>query len=150
MHCQIFESFDPLEAKTNADTEVKLKALKNEIKGILTSYVGWYDPFSETIQNALDAVEKRANNNELLYIPKIWITINLKDNILMVTDNGIGLNEAQFKSFLTPFFSFKSHKNRGHKGVGATYLAYGFNYIQLCTKTSIFTAVGKCLMQEIG
>ena len=44
---QQFESFDPLEAKTEAATEVKLKALKNEIKGILTSYVGWYDPFSE-------------------------------------------------------------------------------------------------------
>ncbi|MFM6205403.1 hypothetical protein [Planktothrix sp.] len=61
----------------------------------------------------------------------------------MVTDNGIGLDQEQFKSFLAPFFSFKSEKNRGHKGVGATYLAYGFNYIQLCTKTDSFTAVGK-------
>lgn len=145
MQCQIFESFDPLEAKTEADNEVKLKALKNSIKNILTSYFGWYDPFSESIQNAMDAVEKRANNNELFYIPKIWITINLKDHILMVTDNGIGLNKEQFKSFIAPCFSFKSEKNRGHKGVGATYLAYGFNYIQLCTKTSSFTAVGKML-----
>jgi hypothetical protein len=145
MQCQIFESFDPLEAKTEADNEVKLKALKNSIKNILTSYFGWYDPFSETIQNAMDAVEKRANNNELFYIPKIWITINLKDHILMVTDNGIGLNKEQFKSFIAPCFSFKSERNRGHKGVGATYLAYGFNYIQLCTKTSSFTAVGKML-----
>ncbi|NJL69318.1 MAG: hypothetical protein HC894_26805 [Microcoleus sp. SM1_3_4] len=47
--------------------------------------------------------------------------------------------------FLTPFFFFKSKKNRGHKGVGATYLAYGFNYIQLCTKTESFTTVGKML-----
>lgn len=145
MQYKPFASFDPLEAKTKADSEVKLKALKNEIKGILTSYVGWYDPFSETLQNAMDAVEKRANNNELFYSPKIWITINLKENILMVTDNGIGLEESQFKSFLTPFFSFKSTKNRGHKGVGATYLAYGFNYIQLCTKTSSFTGVGKMI-----
>ncbi|KKD38701.1 ATP-binding protein [Limnoraphis robusta] len=143
MHYQTFASFDPLEANTKADTEVQLKARKNAIKGILTSYVGWYDPFSETIQNAMDAVEKRLDNNELFYTPKIWITINLKDNVLMVTDNGIGLDEEKFKLFLTPFFSFKSPKHRGHKGVGATYLAYGFNYIQLCTKTSSFTAVGK-------
>jgi hypothetical protein len=54
-------------------------------------------------------------------------------------------DESQFKSFLAPFFSFKSKKNRGHKGVGATYLAYGFNHIQLCTKTDSFTAVGKML-----
>ncbi|MCB8757963.1 ATP-binding protein [Planktothrix agardhii] len=145
MQCPIFESFDPLEAKTEADTEVKLKALKNEIKGILTSYVGWYDPFSETIQNAMDSVEKRATKEECNYSPKIWITINLKENMLMVTDNGIGLDETQFKSFLTPFFSFKSKKYRGHKGVGATYLAYAFNYIQLCTKTANFVAVGKMI-----
>lgn len=140
-----FDSFDPLEAKTVADTEVRLKALKNEIKGILTSYVGWYDPFCETIQNAMDAVEKRANKEDSDYQPKIWITINLQTNTLMVTDNGVGLDKEQFKSFLAPFFSFKSEKNRGHKGVGATYLAYGFNYIQLCTKTEDFTAVGKML-----
>ena len=139
---QTFDSFDPLEANTEAD-EVRLKSQKNQIKGILTSYVGWYDPFSETIQNAMDSVEKRANKESSNYTPKIWITINLQENILIVTDNGIGLEEIQFKSFLTPFFSFKSHKNRGHKGVGATYLAYGFNYIQLCTKTPNFSAVGK-------
>jgi hypothetical protein len=142
---QQFDSFDPLDAKTFADTEVKLKALKNEIKGILTSYVGWYDPFCETIQNAMDAVEKRAEKENGSYQPNIWITIDLKENRLIVTDNGVGLDESQFKSFLAPFFSFKSKKNRGHKGVGATYLAYGFNYIQLCTKTESFTAVGKML-----
>jgi hypothetical protein len=141
---QPFDSFDPLEAKTEADAEVKLKSLKNQIKGILTSYAGWYDPFSETIQNSMDSVEKRATK-ESTYIPKIWITINLQKNILIVTDNGTGLDEKQFKSFLTPFFSFKNNKNRGHKGVGATYLAYGFNYIQLCTKTSNYSAIGKMI-----
>ena len=101
---QQFESFDPLEAKTEAATEVKLKALKNSIKGILTSYVGWYDPFCETIQNAMDAVEKRAEKENGSYEPKIWITIDIKENRLIVTDNGIGLDESQFKSFLAPFF----------------------------------------------
>lgn len=142
---QHFESFDPLEAKTVATTEVKLRSQKNGINGILTSYVGWYDPFCETIQNAMDAVDKRAEKENGSYEPTIWITIDIKENRLIVTDNGIGLDESQFKSFLTPFFSFKSKKNRGHKGVGATYLAYGFNYIQLCTKTESFTAVGKML-----
>ncbi|MGB3401959.1 MAG: hypothetical protein WBA77_04650 [Microcoleaceae cyanobacterium] len=143
MNCQSFASFDPLEAKSNADDEVTRKVQKNQINGILTSYVGWYDPFSESIQNAMDAVEKRIKSNDLSYHPKIWITINIKKNLLIVTDNGIGLNNSQFHSFLTPFLSFKSKMNRGHKGVGATYLAYGFNYIQLCTKTSDFDAVGK-------
>jgi len=93
----------------------------------------------------MDAVDKRAEKENGSYEPKIWITIDIKENRLIVTDNGIGLDESQFKSFLAPFFSFKSKKNRGHKGVGATYLAYGFNHIQLCTKTESFTAVGKML-----
>jgi len=94
----------------------------------------------------MDAVEKRAEKENGSYEPKIWITIDdIKENRLIVTDNGIGLDESQFKSFLAPFFSFNSKKNRGHKGVGATYLAYGFNHIQLCTKTESFTAVGKML-----
>ena len=145
MSPKTFDSFDPLEAKARSSAEVNTKVLKNEISNILSSYFGWYDPFSEAIQNSMDSVEKRASHNDLFYSPKIWITINLQENSLMVTDNGVGLNESEFKSFLTPSFSFKSKTNRGHKGVGATYLAYGFNYIQLCTKTPSFTAIGKML-----
>lgn len=143
---ECFDPFDPLENKPHADPEIQLQATKNSIKGILSSYVGWYDPFCETIQNSMDAVEQRIKNEDNEnYIPKIWITIDLAQNLLMVTDNGCGLDSSQFKSFLTPFFSYKSDSNRGHKGVGATYLAYGFNDIQLCTKTERFAAVGRML-----
>ncbi|MCH8956001.1 hypothetical protein IIA28_11905, partial [candidate division KSB1 bacterium] len=44
---------------------------------------------------------------------------------------------------MAPSFSFKSGNTRGHKGVGATFLAYGFNYIQISTKTADLEAVGK-------
>jgi HSP90 family molecular chaperone len=58
----------------------------------------------------MDAVDKRAEKENGSYEPKIWITIDIKENRLIVTDNGIGLDESQFKSFLAPFFSFKSKK----------------------------------------
>lgn len=77
------------------------------------------------------------------YEPTLWITINIKENFLSVTDNGIGLDENKFTKFLCPYISFKSGKTRGHKGVGATYLAYGFNYIQVASKCQDFQAVGK-------
>lgn len=109
---------------------------------ILKSYTGWYDPISELIQNALDAVDERGKAGESDYIPKIWITINLKDNLLSVTDNGIGFRKEQFKIFLGPDVSFKIGDTRGNKGVGATYLAYGFNYLQVGTKTDGFSFVG--------
>ena len=139
-----FQPFDPLKAKAIADTEVAALAQKREIKNILGSYVGWYDPFCELIQNALDAVEERKKDEEdSAYTPTVWITINIKDNSITVTDNGIGLDEEKFTKFLCPDISFKSGNTRGHKGVGATYLAYGFNYIRVSSKYPGFQAVGK-------
>lgn len=123
-----FASFDPLSVKYNGNEEVVIQSLKREILNILNSYVGWFDPFCEMIQNALDAIDKRKDNEE--FVSQIHILINLRDNMISVTDNGIGFKEAEYLKFLAPNFSFKPNGlARGHKGVGTTYLAYGFNYI---------------------
>lgn len=136
-----FTSFDPLSVKYNGNEEVVIQSLKREILNILNSYVGWYDPFCEMIQNALDAIDKRKDNEE--FVSKIHILINLRENMISVTDNGIGFKEAEYLKFLAPNFSFKPNGlARGHKGVGTTYLAYGFNYIQIATKTPDFSVVG--------
>jgi len=142
-----FNPFDPLEAKQAINTEVAINALKREIRNILNSYVGWFDPLSELIQNSLDSIEERILMAGDDYQPKIKITINLTDNLIIVSDNGLGLNEDKFRQFLAPNFSFKDQdgSTRGHKGVGATYLAYGFNYIQVCTKSDEFSANGKMI-----
>ena len=138
-----FEAFDPLKAKGTADTDVAALAQKREINNILSSYVGWYDPFCELIQNSLDSLDLRLTKDGVEYKPTVWITVNIQENSLTVTDNGVGLSEEEFKQFLCPDISFKSGKTRGHKGVGATYLAYGFNYIQVATKFGDFSVVGK-------
>lgn len=142
-----FDAFDPLKFKSAADTDVAARALKREIREILGSYVGWYDPFAELIQNSLDSLEERISYNEKNYVPSLSIIVNIQNQKLTVTDNGVGLGKSQFNQFLVPFFSFKAKdgKTRGHKGVGATYLGYGFNYIQVCTKTPDFSATGKML-----
>lgn len=138
-----FKSFDPLSAKQVADTEVAANALKKEIDNILSSYVGWYDPFCETIQNALDSVEEKSEVSDKKYKPQLSILINVKEDTLVVSDNGVGLEKRRFEQFLAPCFSFKSGNMRGHKGVGATYLAYGFNYIKISTKTEDYSTSGK-------
>lgn len=141
-----FHPFDPLEAKQTNNADVAINALKREINNILDSYVGWFDPFSELIQNSLDSVEERQKEtDEGNYQPEISIIIDLLANQLTVSDNGVGLDEAKFKQFLAPHFSFKNKKkgSRGHKGVGATYLAYGFDYMRISTKTANFHASGK-------
>ena len=87
-------NFDPLSAKYAVNEEVVIKALKREIKNILNSYVGWFDPFCELIQNALDSVEERQNNSGDDYIPRVNILINIYENYIAITDNGIGFTEV--------------------------------------------------------
>lgn len=142
----MFSPFDPLQAKSAQNTEVATNALKREINNILGSYVGWFDPFAELVQNALDAVEEHASSGgERDYKPQIWVTVDIAKSQLTVTDNGTGLTEQKFTQFLAPDVSFKSGRTRGHKGVGATYIAYGFNYIQIATKCGDYQAVGKMI-----
>ncbi|WP_298905567.1 ATP-binding protein [uncultured Aliiroseovarius sp.] len=139
----MFANFDPLNVTDTAlpDESVVLKRTKRSIHSILHSYVGWYDPFAELIQNALDAVDKRAQKEE--FSKKINIIINEKENQITVSDNGVGLDESAFYKFLAPHESFKEKGERGSKGVGATFLAYGFNYIRIDTKTKHFSAHGE-------
>ena len=141
----MFTEFDPLAAKQSLNTEVAINAMKREIQNILDSYVGWFDPFCELTQNALDSIEERLLEADQGYQPELRVLINLKDNIITVSDNGVGLTKEKFEQFLAPCFSFKSGNTRGHKGVGATFLAYGFNYIQIASKSTDFEVLGKMI-----
>lgn len=138
-------SWDPLATNNSVDNEIILSSQRRQISNILKSYVGMYDSFSELIQNAMDAVERRkADLSENEYIPKLWLKIDLSENSFTITDNGIGFKEREFKSFLAPNISFKdSGKTRGNKGVGATYIAYGFNFLQFGTKGNGHDFVGQ-------
>jgi hypothetical protein len=139
----MFSHFDPLNLSDAAlpDESVILRRTKRNIHSILHSYVGWYDPFAELIQNALDSVEKRAKTET--YTKKLSIIIDEKNNQVTVSDNGIGLDQSAYYKFLAPHESFKEKGERGSKGVGATFLAYGFNYIRIDTKTKHFVAKGE-------
>lgn len=111
------------------------ESIKGSVQTILSSYTGYFDIFSEGIQNALDATEKKYREIGDSYVPKIWIEINMKESSLRITDNGCGMSLNEFLLCFRPNTSFKKGlKLRGNKGVGATFLAYGFNYVNLQTK----------------
>lgn len=143
----ILRTWDPLLVSKDADSEIISAAQKREIKNILKSYVGMYDSFSELIQNAMDAVDKRAvfeGGNE--YEKKLWLVIDLSENSFSITDNGIGLNQKEFESFLAPNISFKDGgTTRGNKGVGATYIGYGFDYLKFGTKGNGHEFIGELI-----
>jgi len=114
-----------------------ISAQRREISNILRSYTGYYDLFSELLQNALDAVEKRHSEDDGAFEPTVWVDIDLRSSSVRVTDNGCGMDLQQLRQFLRPNFSFKAGPiSRGSKGVGATYLGYGFNSLTVSTKTS--------------
>lgn len=148
----VFQPFDPLSVTSNHDTAIAAqKAVRRQVENILSSYVGWYDPFSEMTQNALDAIDKRATieaeaGTLSQFTPTIRIIVDLVENQLTVSDNGVGMTEDEFRKFLAPNFSFKeSSESRGHKGVGASYLAYGFNYLRVHTKSPGYEACGRII-----
>lgn len=131
------DGFDPLGTPA---AEVDLQGIVDDanrriVRNILNSYAGFYDVFSEMIQNALDALQIKQRELRNGYVPRLWITIDIRNRRIQVVDNGVGMDEAQFKFCLRPNVSFKKGVSlRGHKGVGATYLAYGFSLIKLQSK----------------
>jgi hypothetical protein len=52
------DPWDPLES-VKAFDELIIAARKREMQNILKSYVGFFDPFAELMQNAMDAVDAR-------------------------------------------------------------------------------------------
>ncbi len=133
------DGFDPL-AEDDSTSSVALSQIfevsrKREVQNILKSYTGTFDLFSELLQNSLDAVQARQRQENAGYDPHIWVSIDISDRKVTVVDNGIGMDEEQIKYCLRPSVSFKKQADlRGHKGVGATFLAYGFSFIKLQSK----------------
>lgn len=129
--------FDPLSegGLDVADRSVFEEATRRVVQNILKSYTGFFDLFSELLQNALDAIEKKIASNPSNYRPQLWISIDVANRVVSVTDNGSGMNFSEVRFCFRPNVSFKSRREgRGHKGVGATFLAYGFGLIRLSTK----------------
>ncbi|WP_263378704.1 ATP-binding protein [Granulicella paludicola] len=139
MATEDLKGFDPLlshgDETISGGSAIFEDATKRVVHNILRSYTGFYDLFSEAIQNSLDAVEIASRERGERYSPKIWITIDIPGSSFRIVDNGVGMDLDQFKYCFRPNVSFKKQANvRGEKGVGATFLAYGFSFISLQSK----------------
>jgi hypothetical protein len=133
------EGFDPLSEGIfqEADRDIFENATRQVVQNILKSYTGYFDVFSELIQNSLDALDRRQDGAGVDFQSKLWIDIDIPSRRIRVADNGCGMPQSEVRFCFRPSVSFKTRKeSRGHKGVGATFLAYGFNQIRLFTKTA--------------
>ena len=132
------DGFDPLGSVDIGESDISKiieDSQKRDVLNILRSYTGFLDVFSESMQNSIDASEIKSRIFDKSFVPKIWITIDIKNNMLRFVDNGIGLSKEQLRFFVRPSISFKKNEGlRGHKGVGATFLAYGYTSFTVHTK----------------
>ena len=132
------DGFDPLGEDALDETglsQVFQDASRRVVHNILKSYTGYFDVFSELLQNSLDAVQQKHRNNQE-FQPKLWLDIDIQNSRIRLVDNGGGMSAHTFKYCLRPNVSFKTgEKLRGQKGVGATFLAYGFSFIRVQSKT---------------
>lgn len=131
------DGFDPLADSTaGAESHALLEdATRRIVLNILKSYTGYFDVFNELTQNALDALQKRQSLENNSYEPCVWVDIDISNRHVRVTDNGIGMSLDQLKYFVRPNVSFKKQREtRGHKGVGASFLAFGFSAIRVQSK----------------
>lgn len=138
-----YNNFDPLEKviETSQNFDLLNESKKREIRNILKSYTGYFDIFSEMIQNSLDACERKWRELNYTFEPQIQVTIDLSERSIIVSDNGTGMNKQEFEYCLAPNISFKSNENlRGNKGVGSTFLSYGFNFFKMHTRSKGFEA----------
>ena len=122
------------------------KQKKNQVRQIIKSYHQTYDHFLEALQNAIDACEyayeayseRPSSQKAAPYEPHIQIHINIDANEFTVVDNGIGmkLDEVE-RYFISPYATLKPQlevRQRGEKGVGNTFLAYGSKSYRFSTR----------------
>jgi hypothetical protein len=135
----MFEPFVPLVMPTGVDAVGIAKA---NLRGILDSYHGDWDFLIELLQNSVDALDCKFNESKTLVgeKPQIEIVVNEKAGTIRVSDNGIGIDSEKAKLVLYPNYTDKPYTPsaarrslRGHKGVGLTFLAFGFNMLKYCS-----------------
>ncbi|MFM9857157.1 ATP-binding protein [Pseudoxanthobacter sp. M-2] len=152
------DGFDPLSENMQDDLEdrsIFQEATKRIVSNILKSYTNYFDVFSELIQNGLDAIDARVKAGQP-DTGHISVNINCIENTINVVDNGIGMDARELRYCFRPSVSFKNRReSRGHKGVGATFLAYGFSSISVATKKggtkhAIKLSGGRAWAEEIG
>lgn len=114
-------------------------AIKQRVRNIIRSYNHPADILAEPIQNAVDEVEEAVRIKAILK-GHVYVTIDCNHGTITIADNGRGISVDNIKRLLAPDMTdkaelFREGRSRGHKGVGLTFLTYGFNYFQIESRT---------------
>ncbi|MFE5918207.1 ATP-binding protein [Streptomyces sp. NPDC056468] len=128
------EEIQPLSALS---AEVQDQWVKQRVTNIIKSYHNAADVLAEPIQNAVDEV---LSADGIEGSGQVTVILDTDQNRISVIDNGRGISTREIARYLAPDIGTKRkafHEGwvRGHKGVGMTFLVYGFDFFELESRT---------------
>lgn len=135
----------------NSQDEFVENRLRKSIQEIVRSYRNSWDPYSETIQNSVDAINRRFRilndpdyhlyhecrdnfdiESDPSYEGRISITIDAERNLIDIRDNGVGMKQNEIEKFLLPRGTDKEvGQEYGFKGYGLTYASFISTYTDI-------------------
>ncbi len=110
------------------------ETLRANAQNILDSYAHPWDILAEGLQNSVDAIEQRAEQDK--HTKKtIEIVFNANERGIEIADTGIGMTCQQLKEILAPGKSLKRGvvNLRGEKGVGISFMVFSCNIFKITT-----------------
>ncbi|BBZ03839.1 hypothetical protein MCHIJ_32760 [Mycolicibacterium chitae] len=112
--------------------------IKQRVTNVIKSYHNAADVIAEPIQNAVDEVLSAESIGDT---GQVRIVLDTDEDRIAVWDNGRGIGSDIIERYLAPDVGSKREAFlkglvRGHKGVGLTFLAYGFNFFEVESRTS--------------
>jgi hypothetical protein len=124
----------------NGDLLDRVEVARRSLNNLLTSYADEADVFTESVQNAVDAVVRAKQDGlyGLEEVPRITIVIGRpsdRHHYLFVADNGLGMSPEVARNITVPGFSYGKRRGEsvGYKGVGASYFFAATNRAALRT-----------------
>jgi hypothetical protein len=107
--------------------------IRSNIERIISSYRHIWDIYTELLQNSADAIIEQFGEENISQ-GKITLDINSDERTIIITDNGIGIEESTISKILVTGKSLKRERNSGKfgfMGYGFTFVAFQSEYLQI-------------------
>jgi len=107
--------------------------IRSNIERIISSYRHIWDIYTELLQNSADAIIEQFGEENISQ-GKITLDINPDERTIIITDNGIGIEESTISKILVTGKSLKRERNSGKfgfMGYGFTFVAFQSEYLQI-------------------
>ncbi|WP_287075782.1 MULTISPECIES: ATP-binding protein [unclassified Microcystis] len=102
----------------------QISQIRSNIERIISSYRHIWDIYTELLQNSADAIIEKFGEDKIEQ-GRIELEINTEQREIIITDNGIGIEESEISKILVNGKSLKREKNTGKFG----FMGYGFTFV---------------------